>query len=192
MIGKIWIIVVLLYGAGLRIQDCLGLRVKDIDFDRHQIVVRRGKGQKDGRMMLPEATCTSSMGGRWGFAVRLIGCERVVVVLARVARAYPRRSPLPTFCRNPVAPNNLSPRHEPHSVPCIRARRARNPTPRGLCGDDESGFLAWYHPAFVAHGRDWSRERFGEVRRERSIPVYSMYCWADKDAEHLQPEYLLT
>ena len=53
--GKIWIIVVILYGAGLRIQDCLALRVKDIDFDRHQIVVRRGKGQKDVRTMLPVA-----------------------------------------------------------------------------------------------------------------------------------------
>jgi integron integrase len=53
--GKIWIIGVILYGAGLRIQDCLELRVKDIDFDRHQIVVRRGKGQKDVRTMLPVA-----------------------------------------------------------------------------------------------------------------------------------------
>jgi integron integrase len=53
--GTIWIIVVLLYGAGLRIQDCLGLRVKDIDFDRHQIVLRRGRGQKDVRTMLPVA-----------------------------------------------------------------------------------------------------------------------------------------
>ncbi|MGH9659098.1 MAG: integron integrase [Bryobacteraceae bacterium] len=51
--GTMWIIVVILYGAGLRIQDCLALRVKDIDFDRHQIVVRRGKGQKDVRTMLP-------------------------------------------------------------------------------------------------------------------------------------------
>ena len=52
--GTMWIIVVLLYGAGLRIQDCLELRVKDIDFDRHQIVLRRGKGQKDRVTMLPE------------------------------------------------------------------------------------------------------------------------------------------
>ena len=51
--GTIWIIGVILYGAGLRIQDCLELRVKDLDFDRHQIVVRRGKGQKDVRTMLP-------------------------------------------------------------------------------------------------------------------------------------------
>jgi integron integrase len=48
-----WIVVALLYGAGLRLQECLELRVKDLDFDRHQIVVRRGKGQKDRRTMLP-------------------------------------------------------------------------------------------------------------------------------------------
>ncbi|OFW25597.1 MAG: hypothetical protein A3H97_03210 [Acidobacteria bacterium RIFCSPLOWO2_02_FULL_65_29] len=53
--GTMWIIVVLLYGAGLRIQDCLELRVKDIDFDWNQIVVRRGKGQKDRLTMLPVA-----------------------------------------------------------------------------------------------------------------------------------------
>ena len=32
--GTVWIVVVILYGSGLRIQDCLALRVKDIDFDR--------------------------------------------------------------------------------------------------------------------------------------------------------------
>ena len=53
--GTIWIIVVLLYGSGLRIEECLELRVKDLDFDRHQIVLRRGKGQKDRRTMLPMA-----------------------------------------------------------------------------------------------------------------------------------------
>jgi integron integrase len=48
-----WIVVALLYGAGLRLQESLELRVKDLDFDRHEIVVRRGKGQKDRRTMLP-------------------------------------------------------------------------------------------------------------------------------------------
>jgi integrase len=37
-----WIIVALLYGAGLRLRECLELRVKDIDFERRQIVIRRG------------------------------------------------------------------------------------------------------------------------------------------------------
>jgi integron integrase len=53
--GVPWLVVGLLYGAGLRLQECLELRVKDLDFDRHEIVVRCGKGRKDRRTMLPEA-----------------------------------------------------------------------------------------------------------------------------------------
>jgi integron integrase len=47
--------VMLLYGTGLRLEECLNLRVKDLDFDRHQIIVRQGKGQKDRATMLPAA-----------------------------------------------------------------------------------------------------------------------------------------
>ena len=45
----------LMYGAGLRVSECLRLRVKDIDFDRNQIVVRGGKGAKDRVTLLPES-----------------------------------------------------------------------------------------------------------------------------------------
>jgi len=45
----------LLYGTGLRLLECLRLRVKDIDFASHQILVREGKGHKDRRTMLPAA-----------------------------------------------------------------------------------------------------------------------------------------
>ena len=44
----------LLYGCGLRLMECLRLRVKDVDFAYRQIVVREGKGEKDRVTMLPE------------------------------------------------------------------------------------------------------------------------------------------
>ncbi|HEX8010377.1 MAG TPA: integron integrase [Casimicrobiaceae bacterium] len=44
-----------LYGAGLRLMECVRLRVKDVDFGRGAIVVRDGKGQKDRITMLPQA-----------------------------------------------------------------------------------------------------------------------------------------
>jgi integrase len=53
--GVTWMIVALLSGAGLRLQECLELRVKDIDLERRQIVIRRGKGQKDRPTVLPTA-----------------------------------------------------------------------------------------------------------------------------------------
>ncbi len=56
--GVMRLIVALLYGCGLRLQECLELRVKDLDFDANEITVRRGKGQKDRRTMLPAALKT--------------------------------------------------------------------------------------------------------------------------------------
>jgi integrase len=44
----------LLYGCGLRLMECVRLRVKDIDFDQNQIIVRDGKGMKERSTMLPE------------------------------------------------------------------------------------------------------------------------------------------
>src|SRR5215208_2750099 len=45
----------LLYGSGLRLMECVRLRVKDLDFGYRQITVRDGKGEKDRRTVLPES-----------------------------------------------------------------------------------------------------------------------------------------
>jgi len=54
MRGTKWLMASLLYGAGLRLTECLKLRVKDVDFGYRQILVRDGKGAKDRVTMLPE------------------------------------------------------------------------------------------------------------------------------------------
>ena len=53
--GLEWIMSMLLYGAGLRLMECLRLRVKDVDFSRNEIRIRSGKGNKDRVTMLPGA-----------------------------------------------------------------------------------------------------------------------------------------
>ena len=52
--GDKWLAVSLMYGTGMRLMECLELRVQDIDFARNEIVVRNGKGAKDRVTMLPE------------------------------------------------------------------------------------------------------------------------------------------
>jgi integron integrase len=50
-----WLMASLMYGAGLRLSECLHLRVQDIDFSANEILVRNGKGAKDRVTMLPES-----------------------------------------------------------------------------------------------------------------------------------------
>ena len=53
--GDKWLMASLMYGSGLRLMECLRLRVQDIDFGRNEILVRDGKGAKDRITMLPES-----------------------------------------------------------------------------------------------------------------------------------------
>ena len=73
MDGTTWLMAVLLYGSGLRLMECLRLRVKDIDFARREITVRQGKGGKDRRTMLPA-----------------LGVEALLAQLAEARRVHER------------------------------------------------------------------------------------------------------
>ncbi len=92
--GVSLLIASLLYGGGLRLQECLALRVKDLDFERREITVRRGKGQKDRRVMLPESLRDPL--GRHLAVVRAVherdlGCGFGRVVLPdALARKFPK------------------------------------------------------------------------------------------------------
>ena len=70
----------LLYGSGLRVMECLALRVKDVDFDRELVLVRQGKGRKDRVVMLPRS---------------LQGALRTQLRYARAAWAEDRARQLP-------------------------------------------------------------------------------------------------
>ncbi|OGA70059.1 MAG: integrase [Betaproteobacteria bacterium RIFCSPLOWO2_12_FULL_68_20] len=84
----------LLYGAGLRLRECLKLRVKDVDFGYRQILVRDGKGGKDRVTMLPEPLI-EPLKAQLERAKRLheldlaAGCSDVELPDA-LARKYPR------------------------------------------------------------------------------------------------------
>lgn len=52
--GTLWLVGSLLYGTGMRLLEGLRLRIKDIDFERREILVRAGKGGKDRATVLPE------------------------------------------------------------------------------------------------------------------------------------------
>lgn len=71
--GQNWLMGSLLYGAGLRLSECLRLRVKDVDIARGIITVRAGKGDKDRTVMLPGSVV-----------------QAMTVQLADVARSHER------------------------------------------------------------------------------------------------------
>jgi len=51
--GRDWLMASLMYGTGMRLMECVRLRVKDVDFDRNEITIRNPKGGRDRRTMLP-------------------------------------------------------------------------------------------------------------------------------------------
>ncbi len=83
--GVYRLIGILLYGAGLRLLECLSLRVKDLDFERGEVTIRRGKGAKDRVTVFPERA-------RGGLAAHL---EEVKAMHASDLRGGAERVALP-------------------------------------------------------------------------------------------------
>lgn len=81
------LMVALLYGTGLRLTECLGLRVKDIDFDRGQLVVRDGKGSRDRVTMLPRQALAREL-AEHQVRVRLLHEADMKAGLGRVALPF--------------------------------------------------------------------------------------------------------
>lgn len=53
--GPVWLAASLMYGGGLRLHECVELRIKDLNVDRGELMIRDGKGGKDRLTMLPAA-----------------------------------------------------------------------------------------------------------------------------------------
>ena len=96
MDGASQLVAMILYGSGLRLMECLSLRVKDIDFSARQILVRGGKGDKDRVTMLPSSA--QSMLAAQIEDVRALHARDLrrgggrVDIPGSLARKYPRAS----------------------------------------------------------------------------------------------------
>ncbi|MDE3128052.1 MAG: integron integrase [Gemmatimonadota bacterium] len=83
----------LMYGSGLRVAECVSLRVKDVDLDRREIVVRAGKGDKDRRTPLAES-CVPALERRFREGLEEYGRDRragvrCTGIATALARKYP-------------------------------------------------------------------------------------------------------
>jgi len=83
----------LLYGSGLRLLECLTLRVKDIDFGRRQVLIRRAKGDRDRATLLP-MSLAEPLAGQLAVARDLFDADRGrgepgVSIPSALARKYP-------------------------------------------------------------------------------------------------------
>jgi site-specific recombinase XerD len=83
----------LMYGAGLRVSECVALRVKDVDLERGEIVVRGGKGDKDRRLPLPRISVAALRAHlarvHAGYLADMRAEIRITPLPGALARKYP-------------------------------------------------------------------------------------------------------
>ncbi len=122
----------LLYGSGLRLLECLRLRIKDLDLERGEIVVRRGKGGKDRVTMLP-GRLKADLRGQRNHARSVYDADRAlqlpgVDLPEALARKYPgAATSWPWFWLFPAERLSVDPvsaLRRRHHVPAQRLQRA--------------------------------------------------------------------
>ena len=87
MSGSTLLMAQLMYGSGLRVEECCTLRVKDIDFGSSVVNVRNGKGAKDRTTVLP--ICLQP--GLQAHLIRIAQLQPMTEIVARVSRPYQMR-----------------------------------------------------------------------------------------------------
>ena len=148
----------LLYGSGLRLLECLRLRVKDVDFGQNHLVVRDGKGQKDRVTVLP-ATHAEALRGQ---VVRVAeihkqdlreGFGRVYLPFA-LARKYPEADrELAWQYLFPAPMRSIDPRsavERRHHVAEVNLQRAVKAAVR-LSGLAKNGSCHTFRHSFATH-----------------------------------------
>lgn len=88
---------VLMYGSGLRVTECVSLRVKDVDLDRRELIVRGGKGGKDRRTPLAERSAEPLR--RWlrEHQPSQLADRRARIATTGLGEAFERKLPLAAF-----------------------------------------------------------------------------------------------
>jgi len=114
--GTIWLVSSMLYGSGARINECLQLRIKDVDLIRREMTIRDAKGQKDRVTVLPESL-VPHLREHMAKVRTLYESDRAtgrpgVSLPFALRRKYPKASttwpwqwlfPAKTFCRDPYS-----------------------------------------------------------------------------------------
>lgn len=148
----------LLYGSGLRLLECLRLRVKDVDFGQNHIVIRDGKGQKDRVTVLP-ATHAEGLRQQIGRAAEIHaqdvreGFGRVHLPFA-LAKKYPEADRQPAWqYLFPARTRSIDPRsgtERRHHDAEVNLQRAVKAAVR-LSGISKNGSCHTFRHSFATH-----------------------------------------
>lgn len=161
--GRNKLAIQLMYGSGLRVSECLRLRVQDIDLDRYSLTIRDGKGKKDRQTLLsPQLTDPLQQAIEYGIKVQGLDNQQGVgsSLPYALGRKYPNayRSPGWAFifpstglCKHPVS--GLQCRHHLHQTVIRKALRKAV----SLAGDhDQTGKLPYFPTFFCdSHVVQW-------------------------------------